>query len=368
MKHLSHALLATAAISMASCAGNSGYTVTGSFENCADGDTILLQEYKGNNEFATLNSTTVKNGKFTLTGAQDSTIYCALTSIKNGEPTQKIPFYLENGKINVNVTAKNETTVSGTVCNDAFQNINNEKEAINAKAEVIAKVLYNSETDEATRNAKKEEMMQLQKEYEQMLENNMFKNLNNIVGVSIFKQSFYNNSTEKNDSILQLIPAQFQNDEQIVHIKEFIQKQKATAPGQKFVDFSMNDPEGNPVKLSDYVGKGKVVLIDFWASWCGPCRQEMPNIVEAYKQYKGKNFEIVGVSLDRDAESWKKAITDLNITWPQMSDLKFWQCEGAQIYAVNSIPHTILVDADGTILARGLHGEELLTKIAETLK
>ena len=109
------------------------------------------------------------------------------------------------------------------------------------------------------------------------------------------------------------------------------------------------------------------VVVDFWASWCGPCRREMPNIVEAYAKYKGKNFEIVGVSLDQDADKWKDAIKKLNITWPQMSDLKGWQNEGAQLYAVNSIPHTMLVDADGTILARGLHGEALQAKLEEVL-
>ena len=120
--------------------------------------------------------------------------------------------------------------------------------------------------------------------------------------------------------------------------------------------------------MSDYAGKGKVVLVDFWASWCGPCRREMPNLVEAYAKYKGKNFEIVGVSLDQNADSWKEAIKTLKMTWPQMSDLKYWNSEGAQLYAVNSIPHTMLIDGEGTIIARGLHGEELQTKIAEALK
>ena len=127
-------------------------------------------------------------------------------------------------------------------------------------------------------------------------------------------------------------------------------------------------PEGKTVKLSDYVGKGKVVLVDFWASWCGPCRREMPNLVEAYAKYKNKNFEIVGVSLDQSADAWKEAIKKLNITWPQMSDLKYWNCEGAQLYAVSSIPHTVLIDGEGTILARGLHGDELQEKIAEAVK
>ena len=132
--------------------------------------------------------------------------------------------------------------------------------------------------------------------------------------------------------------------------------------------FRLCYPEGKIVKLSDYVGKGKVVLVDFWASWCGPCRREMPNLVETYAKYKGKNFEIVGVSLDQDGAAWKEAIKKMNMTWPQMSDLKFWQSEGAQLYAVNSIPHTVLIDGSGKIIARGLHGEELQAKIAEAVK
>ena len=94
----------------------------------------------------------------------------------------------------------------------------------------------------------------------------------------------------------------------------------------------------------------------------------MPNLVEAYKKYKNQNFEIVGVSLDRDVEAWKNGIEKLGITWPQMSDVKYWECEGAKLYAVSSIPHTVLIGADGTILARGLHGEELQEKVAEALK
>lgn len=94
----------------------------------------------------------------------------------------------------------------------------------------------------------------------------------------------------------------------------------------------------------------------------------MPNLVELYKQYKNKNFEIVGVSLDQNGDSWKAAIKQLNITWPQMSDLKYWECEGAQLYAVSSIPHVVLIDGEGTIVARGLHGEELQQKVAELLK
>jgi peroxiredoxin len=138
--------------------------------------------------------------------------------------------------------------------------------------------------------------------------------------------------------------------------------------GTKFIDFEMPAPDGKMVKLSDYAGKGKLVLVDFWASWCGPCRQDMPGVVELYAQYKDKGFEIVGVTLDRDGDAWKKSLTDMHMTWPQMSDLQYWQSAAAQLYAVNSIPHTMLIDGEGTIIARGLRGEALSAKLAEVLK
>ena len=136
-------------------------------------------------------------------------------------------------------------------------------------------------------------------------------------------------------------------------------------PGRKFAELEMNDMEGKAVKLSDYVGKGKYVLVDFWASWCGPCRQEMPMVVKSYAQYKDKGYEIVGVSFDQNGEPWKKAVGDLGMTWPQMSDLKGWECQAHEAYGVNSIPSNVLVDPQGIIMAHDLRGQGLLEKLAE---
>ena len=111
-----------------------------------------------------------------------------------------------------------------------------------------------------------------------------------------------------------------------------------------------------------------IVLIVFWASWCPPYRRDMPNLVAAYKKYKNKGFEIVGISLDSKADAWAKGVKDLNITWTQLSDLQGWKNSGAQLYGVNSIPHTVLVDKDGTIIAKNLHGEEIDAKLQEILK
>ncbi|MCU0348771.1 MAG: TlpA family protein disulfide reductase [Saprospiraceae bacterium] len=153
--------------------------------------------------------------------------------------------------------------------------------------------------------------------------------------------------------------------EAAAQVAQLLKMSGSFVSGGEAPDFTMNDRDGKPVKLSDF--RGKVMLVDFWASWCGPCRRENPHVVELYHKYHSKGFDVLGVSLDKTREPWLAAIEKDGLTWNHVSDLKGWSNDAAQLYGVSSIPHTVLVDRDGKIIARNLRGEQLTAKLREIL-
>ncbi|MDR0961528.1 MAG: AhpC/TSA family protein [Mediterranea sp.] len=358
--------LLTTALFVASCGENKGYVINGTVEGGEDGETVYLQT-RENRQYVSRDSAVIVKGTFQFNGVQDSTIVCMIAYKPNSYEGLTMPIFLENGTINVQLTRMSDVA-TGTLNNDAYQEVRTAINELNKEATTLNESLADTSLTDENRAQLMGQMNELADKQYDIIKTGIKKNINNLVGVYLLKDNHYSLQLEELEELLPQIPAAYNDDAGIQKIKENVATMKQTAVGKKFIDFELQTPEGKSIKLSDYAGKGKIVLVDFWASWCGPCRKEMPNLIKTYAQFKNKGFEIVGVSLDRNGDAWKKGIKDLGITWPQMSDLQYWNCLGAKLYAVSSIPHTVLIDGEGTIIAKNLRGEAIDEKLSELLK
>ena len=358
-------LFAAGTMALAACTSEPSYKISGTIEGAADGELVYLQEVKGR-EMVKLDSAVVTAGAFTFNGRQDVAANRYITYTPAEGKGKMTDFFLENG--NIAVTFGEETTVAGTPNNEIYQAYKKEAGVLNKEM----RALYGKFKEEGLTEEQKAEIEKqyedLDKKLNDLTFNTIDANITNPVGIHLWPGNSYSMELEQLQALAAKVPAEYQSNERIAKLLDRIKILEKTAVGQKFTDFTLPDTEGNPMKLSDIIAKNKYTLIDFWASWCGPCRAEMPNVVAAYKEYNKKGFGIVGVSLDNDADKWKKAIKDMNMTWDHMSDVKGWQCEGAALYGINSIPATVLVAQDGTIVARNIRGEAIKNKLAELLK
>lgn len=352
--------LLAAAAAFAACSENKGYVVTGTVEGAADGDTVYLAAVEGR-QLVNVDSTTIQNGTFTFKGVQDTAVARYITYKAEGKEGLNINFFLENGKINVNVSEGANDSATGTLNNDAYQEIRVQLNEINGKMREIYESMSDTTLTDEQREAKGEEMNELQEKQMAAVKNGIAKNITNLAGITLLKQNYYYLSVEELDPLMPQIPAAFDNDERIIRIKENVEKMKATAAGQKFTDFEMQTPEGETVKLSDYVGKGKVVLVDFWASWCGPCRRETAVIKDLLKEYGPKGLDVVGVAVWDEPDNTRKAIEELALPWPQILNA---QSVPTELYGIAGIPTIIIIDPDGKIVSRDKQDEELRADVA----
>ncbi|MDR0349762.1 MAG: AhpC/TSA family protein [Tannerella sp.] len=364
---------AACALLLTACSQQSGYVITGTVDNAdLNGETVSLYEY-GVKDGEAINNALVENGRFTLEGIQETPMLAVIQFDKDViEPKQantgeNAPytaiFVLENGKIKINLSEN--PTATGTLENDALASLQKEFKQLHAPMGQVMEDMKSE--DQAIVDAAYKKYDEIEEKTTEAVKKYIQTNPDKLTSGKLLYDFRYNLDDDTRREIISKAGHTLKSVpgiEKIIHHLAVLEK---VTIGKKFTDIVMNDPEGKPVKLSDYAGKGKVVLVDFWASWCPPCRKDMPHLVEVYKQSKEKGFEIVGVSLDRTNDAWVKGIQELEITWPQMSDLKYWQSEGAALYGVNSIPHTVLIDKDGTIIAKNLRGKALDEKLTEIL-
>lgn len=285
-----------------------------------------------------------------------------------GPGADVLNLYLENGTITINGKDSVKTAIiTGSKLNDDNVRLAAAIKPILDKAQLLNNQ-YQKAT-EAERPKLAENFTALQTEQKAILKTFIQQNKASLVSLDALRA--FGGPSPSYAEVMPLfngLAATVQNTSNGQDYKTSIEKLKATSIGSIAPDFTQNDPTGKPVTLSSF--KGKYVLLDFWASWCGPCRQENPNVVKAYNQYKNRNFTILSVSLDRPngKDAWLQAIKDDGLTWNHVSDLQFWNNQVAKLYSIQSIPGNYLIDPAGKIVAKDLRGEELEQKLAQLLK
>ncbi len=320
-----------------------------------------------NGKYQTVDSVKAKNGKFTFKGTIDFPEICY---IQLGDRRHIAQLFLENSKIELiaNYDSLNNAKVSGSATHDEYEQYGKEVSHFDSKSKDVYAQFIEAKNNNDEQAMKQAEKMydELMEERSKFIENYIVSHNKSKIAPFILSSIYYSMETSKLDSMLNLFDPSLDSSSYTKMLKEKLAVLLKVKVGKQAPDFELNDTTGKPISLSSF--KGKYLLIDFWASWCGPCRAENPNNVAIYKDFKDKGFEILGVSFDTKHENWVKAIKDDGLTWPQVSDLKGWDSAAGKLYAVSGIPHTVLLDKDGVIIAKNLRGEKLREKIAEVLK
>lgn len=366
LKKMKKVLVFIAAVAFFACSQQEkGFEITVNLEG-AEGQILL--EKRGASQWIPVDTANIVDGTAVLKGEVTVPEDHYLSVM--GQRAKTILF-VENAKMTVTGNAANleQIEVTGSKTHDEYNEVNRQIQEIGE-----AYMALYQEAREAAVAGEEARASELMKQVEAMYESTntmqadfVRNNPGSYAAPYFLSRVQYGMEVDELDELVSALDPKLDEVPSIASLKERIEKLKTVAVGQTAPDFTMNDPDGNPVKFSDIYKQNEYTLLDFWAAWCGPCRQENPNIVAVYNDYKDKGFSVFGVSLDRDRDAWLKAIDDDNLTWPHVSDLEYWNNAAAQMYAVNSIPASLIVDKNGKIIAKNKRDEALRDAVSELL-
>jgi peroxiredoxin len=360
-------LITFSVLLLMSCGNKNQFKLSGVVVPSSDGKMILFGFKEG--QPVPVDTAEIAKGKFTFTG--DVAMPELRLMAIEGKEQYIGQLFVEPGKIDMTVYPDSfeANVIKGSKTQDIFQQYIDEMVSFSKKAAGLK-----TRFGQAQASGNEEELNAMQFEYQAMVENiklfsrNLIKKNNSSpVSAYVYLMNFVQEApVEELDSMLKVFEP-IKTSEFVSAIKERAEAMRAFSKGAPAPDFTLADQNGNPISLSSL--KGKYVLVDFWASWCKPCMAELPNVIEQYNTYKDKGFEIIGVSLDRDRETWLGALKANDMKWLQVWDMdERAPGEVANRYGVTGIPHTVLIDKEGVIIELNLRGEDLKKKLAELMK
>ena len=329
------------------------------------------------NDGNTINDSLVlKNGKFRFEGeiAEPLRASLSLNHTGEGRTMDGLVLFLEKGKIKIeSKDSIKHARVKGGKVNADLQQLNLALKGVSEKSANLnleyGALSAEQRKDKSIMAGIQEKSEAITAERREVQKKFIGENPQSVISLDALKSyTGYAPQYDEVEPMFQSLSPAIKNSRSGLEYAARLEKVKMTSVGAMAPDFTQNDPEGNPVSLASF--KGKYVLIDFWASWCGPCRVENPNLVKAYQAFKDKNFTVLGISLDQanGREKWLKAIADDKLEWTHVSDLAFWNNAVAKQYGINAIPQNFLVSPDGKIIAKNIRGEELSKKLEELIK
>jgi peroxiredoxin len=364
MKRISLLVFLVAILS--ACSSPSDYKISGKFDSNWNGQKVVLYAASPAQGLVGVDSTQIENGVFKLSGKADSVGWYVLYFYQANAQPYIQDFYLD-GELSCTFQ-EGRIKYSGSEINNKYQDFENKYVELTKDVVHLNQQMQSNPNDVTLKNAFNKAYERFSLGFVSLARTTIISNLNNPLGYHIFEASVSTLPDNVIEEILEKADKAFLQMPLSKMVVEQFEMAKKVAIGNKCPDIKLLTPYTKRVSLSDYVGNGHYVLLDFWASWCAPCMQAVPELKEIYDTYHPKGFEIVGISLDESANAWRGAISKNKMLWPHLSDLAGWKSQAVSIFAFSSIPHTILVDPNGVIVEKGLMGEGLMKKLKEIYK